>query len=335
MASGDKLIELFTCFKENNQVEFSKVAYEIIEEEKKKNHYLLANKLENVLFDKNRNFTIKSSKNNIYNKELPKDKDTGFPLVEMKFPKKDLEDIIITEENKYKVNRVLNEFENRELLETYKLSPKTKILFCGPPGCGKTITAEAISNELAIPMLYTRFDSLISSYLGETATNLRKIFDFSKDGEWVLFFDEFDSIGKSRDIDSENSELKRVVNSFLQLVDNYPKDKIIIAATNYEKLIDKALWRRFDEIIFFGLPNENEIEVLINKLLRCFSKKTLDVKKFSKKLIGFSFCDIERLCHNTIKSMILQGEEEVTNELFEINLNQEINRQKLIEDSLK
>jgi SpoVK/Ycf46/Vps4 family AAA+-type ATPase len=186
----------------------------------------------------------------------------------MKFSKVLLDDIILTPDNKEKIKDIILEFEQKEILQTYKLNPKTKILFCGPPGCGKTVTAESISNELQLPLLYTRFDSIISSYLGETATNLRKVFDFAKEGEWVLFFDEFDSIGKSRSIDSEHGELKRVVNSFLQLLDNFPRNTMVIAATNYETIIDKALWRRFDEIIYFDMPKKDDIEKFIRLKLR-------------------------------------------------------------------
>lgn len=192
-------------------------------------------------------------------RQVPIDKDANVPLLDVKFPKTSIDDVVIEEENKNKVENIIVEYKNRELLYDYKLIPKTRILFCGPSGCGKTMTAEAIANELDMPLLYTRFDSVISSLLGETSTNLRKIFDFSKTGEWVLFFDEFDAIAKSRGDSNENSELKRVVNSFLQLMDNYPKETLIIAATNYETLIDKALWRRFDEIVYFDKPKEKDI----------------------------------------------------------------------------
>ncbi|SDZ23523.1 AAA family ATPase [Tindallia californiensis] len=327
MASGDSLIKLFKSFKENNQVEFTKIAHEIIEDEKKKNHYLLADKLHKILFDNNYSSTLKNRSLN--SKQLPVDKESGFQLLEMKFTKLLLDDIILTLSNKEKIQEIINEFEHKEILETYKLYPKTKILFCGPPGCGKTMTAEAIANELQLPLLYTRFDSVISSFLGETSTNLRKIFDFAKEGEWVLFFDEFDSIGKSRSLGSEHGELKRVVNGFLQLMDNFPKDKIIIAATNYETVIDKALWRRFDEIVVFNNPDRESIEKTVKVKLRNFHFDSLNIEKHLDDLVGLSFADIERICLEATKNSILKHENSITNDLFKKAVLKEKERKKV------
>lgn len=333
LASGENLSRLFKAFKENNQVEFSKVAYDIIEDEKKKNHYLLADKLSRILFDDNYTLSISKSRN-INSRQLPTDKETGFQLLEMKFSKVLLDDIILTPDNKEKIEDIILEFEQKEILQTYKLNPKTKVLFCGPPGCGKTVTAESIANELQLPLLYTRFDSVISSYLGETATNLRKVFDFAKDGEWVLFFDEFDSIGKSRSIDSEHGELKRVVNSFLQLLDNFSKNTMVIAATNYETIIDKALWRRFDEIIYFDMPKKDDIEKFIRLKLRNYSHKELNVESHINNLVGLSYADIERICYEAIKKMVLNGLTTINDSLFEKIILKEKDRRELMKKSM-
>lgn len=333
LASGENLSRLFKAFKENNQVEFSKVAYDIIEDEKKKNHYLLADKLSRILFDDNYTLSISKSRN-INSRQLPTDKETGFQLLEMKFSKVLLDDIILTPDNKEKIEDIILEFEQKEILQTYKLNPKTKVLFCGPPGCGKTVTAESIANELQLPLLYTRFDSVISSYLGETATNLRKVFDFAKDGEWVLFFDEFDSIGKSRSIESEHGELKRVVNSFLQLLDNFPRNTMVIAATNYETIIDKALWRRFDEIIYFDMPKKDDIEKFIRLKLRNYSHKELNVESHINKLVGLSYADIERICYEAIKKMVLNGLTTINDSLFEKIILKEKDRRELMKKSM-
>ena len=333
LASGENLSRLFKAFKENNQVEFSKVAYDIIEDEKKKNHYLLADKLSRILFDDNYTLSISKSRN-INSRQLPTDKETGFQLLEMKFSKVLLDDIILTPDNKEKIEDIILEFEQKEILQTYKLNPKTKVLFCGPPGCGKTVTAESIANELQLPLLYTRFDSVISSYLGETATNLRKVFDFAKDGEWVLFFDEFDSIGKSRSIESEHGELKRVVNSFLQLLDNFPRNTMVIAATNYETIIDKALWRRFDEIIYFDMPKKDDIEKFIRLKLRNYSHKELNVESHINNLVGLSYANIERICYEAIKKMVLNGLNTINDSLFEKIILKEKDRRELMKKSM-
>ena len=153
-----------------------------------------------------------------------------------------------------------------------------------------------MANVLDLPIIYTRFDALISSYLGETASNIRKVFDYADRNNCILFFDEFDAIGKSRDALDETGELKRVINSFLQILDSFNNDSLVIAATNHEKLIDSALWRRFDEIISFDKPDEQQIEFLILAKLRAFKVENLDIKNFAKKLEGFSYADVERVC---------------------------------------
>lgn len=332
MASGENLIKLFQAYKECNQVDFTKIAYDIIEDEKKKNHNLLATKLYRILFEDN--FYVNTNKVSSYRgnaKKLPTDKESGFDLLEMRFVGKSLDSIFLEEENKKKINNVLEEFRAKELLRTYKLHPKTRLLFCGPPGCGKTVTAEAIANELQMPLLYVRFDSLISSFLGETSINLRKVFDFAKGGEWILFFDEFDTIGTSRDSIGEHSELKRVVNSFLQLVDNFSKDIIIITATNYESLIDKAVWRRFDEIIYFDVPTDDNIRDMIKLKLRNYPHKKLKVEPLIEELREFSYSDIERVCEDVIKQHILQNGKIIDNQLFQVIIEGEKKRKLLIQ----
>lgn len=334
MASGESLIKLFKSFKENNQVEFTNIAEAIIEEERKKNHNLLANKLHKILYDEN--ISLKEIKrNNFKSISLPVDKESGFELLDLKVPYKKLDNIILSKGNRRKIDDIILEYQNKEILEGYKLYPKTKILFCGPPGCGKTITAEAIANELNINLLQTRFDSVISSYLGETSTNLRKVFDFSITGEWILFFDEFDAIGKSRDDSSDHGELKRVVNNFLQLLDNYSRKNIIIASTNYESMIDKALWRRFDEVIYFDKPNLEEVHKAIQLNFRNYQHNKLQISKFNDKIKDFSYSDLERICIDCIKKMILSNKESIDNDLFELVVENELDRKSLLASEVR
>ncbi|MGF7186613.1 SpoVK/Ycf46/Vps4 family AAA+-type ATPase [Desulfitispora alkaliphila] len=328
MPSGEMLIKLFENFKNQDEEGFAKIAFEIIKEEQKKNHFLLADKLKRAMFSPSSD--IKRTPryiNSIGN--LPKDKDNNTNLVEIKYTDKEESDIILHQKIREKINNVVMENKKRDVLSTYGLKPKRKLLFCGPPGCGKTLSVEVLSNLLSIPILYTRFDSVVSSYLGETASNLSKIFDFAESGNWILFFDEFDAIGKSRDNNEEHGELKRVVNTFLQLMDNFESETIIIAATNYEKLIDNALWRRFDEVIYFGKPTEKEIEKMLEIKFRVF-KYHFKFDDLLKDMVGLSFSDIERICQDSIKQAILQDENSVKLDKFKEVLDKEKERQKLI-----
>ena len=183
---------------------------------------------------------------------------------------------MLTEAISKTLGGLVEQYRRQDLLRSYGLKPSSKILFCGPPGCGKTVAAEAVAKALYLPLFLVRFDAVVSSFLGETAANLRKLFDFSISQPMVLLFDEFDAIGKHRMADDEHGEIKRVINSFLQMLDGYRGDALIIAATNHQGLLDPALWRRFDEVVLFDFPKPKDIECLIEINLRQFGRGRQD-----------------------------------------------------------
>ena len=226
MDSGSKLRKLIASY--NDKEEFMRVAEEIIEEEERKKNNLLARDLKNILDYQDNNI------NNFKSLKIPCDRERGLPLLEIKKFKKDWTDIIITSKVRFSLENIIEENNKREILNVYGLKPKQKLLFFGPPGCGKTLSAQVLSGILGYPLINIRFDGVVSSYLGETAGNLRKIFDFIKYGKWIILFDEFDVIGKQRDDPFEHGEMKRVVNNFLQMIDNFSGDSIIICATNHQ-----------------------------------------------------------------------------------------------------
>lgn len=308
MDSGTKLRKLIASY--GDKAEFMRVAEEIIEEEELKKNNLFARDLKNILDYQNN--ALKSTKS----LKIPCDRERGLPLLEIKKFKKDWADIIITNKIRCSLEDIIEENNKQEILNVYGLKPKQKLMFFGPPGCGKTLTAQVLSGILGYPLIYIRFDGVISSYLGETAGNLRKIFDFIKDGKWIVFFDEFDVIGKQRDDPFEHGEMKRVVNNFLQMIDNFSGEAIIICATNHQHLLDPALWRRFDEIILFGIPNKEDRIKLIKRNLRAF-RTPLDVPLLAEKMDGMSPADIEMICLNTIKRTILDNKNSVS--MDEIN----------------
>lgn len=308
MAKGSYLKKLFQSFNEGDLDQFRSIAHNIIDDERKKNHYQLADELQRIINSTSLKQLRKaeSNFNNNLLHLLPKDKDSNFNLVDVKTSKLLLDDLILDEFVETLLKDFIREYEGSEILESYGLKPRNRYLFCGPPGCGKTVTAQAIAGELDIPILYTRFDSIVSSYLGETASNLRKIFDFIEKGTWILFFDEFDAISKQRDSVDEHGELKRVVNTFLQLLDNYSGDSIIIAATNHQNLLDQAVWRRFDEVILFDKPNESQITQLLRNNLKRFPCSEINFSELSNQLVGYAHADIERIILNTIRTSIIE-----------------------------
>ncbi|SDK65893.1 AAA family ATPase [Halanaerobium congolense] len=332
MPKGEFVKDLLKAFNKNDYQAFKKVAERIVEDEKSKSHNNLANSLQKVInsFDENNspltNYSNTAADNYFVN--FPRDQKDGSDLISIINPKNYLEDVILSEENEQVINRVLNEYFSANKLKRYNIDAKRRLLFCGPPGCGKTLTAKAIAKELNLPLLYIHMDSLISSYLGETASNLRKIFKYASQDKWLIFFDEFDTIAKNRDDKNEHGELKRSVNTFLQMLDNFKINTLLIAATNHQHLLDNAIWRRFDEIMFFDKPNKNKIEETIHKKVKIF-KSDLDLDKIAGEFIGMSYAEIERIAKEAMRYCILNDKSVLTNNILLNSLKDEKRRKRV------
>lgn len=308
MARADLLKKLFSSFKHDDRELFYKIASEIIEDERKKNHGILADDLKLIL-----NGSFQSPRNvSSFTTNTPKDSDKDAPLVEVIYPDKYFSDLITTDEKIVQLEEVVKEFNNWDVLVSNGVFPTRRVLFYGPPGCGKTLAAKTLAAEIGIPMLYVRFDALISSYLGETSSNIRKVFEYAKNDSWVIFFDEFDAIGRSRSDASEHGEIKRVVNAFLQQIDNYKGRSLIIAATNYEQSLDYAIWRRFDETIRFDMPTNEEKLKLFSLKIKKFKGPDYALEQYLNNLKQFSHSDIERISQIIMKQCILEGKKMYT-----------------------
>jgi len=331
---SEQLKEIFQSFIDDDDDKFLKVATEIIDEEKKKKHHLLVNDLKKIIASKNQNkFFLEANVSQRYksNIPIPRDTEKGFPLLEIKEGYFNLDDLILNPELKHKIERIPSEINYREILATYGLKPKQKFLLCGPPGTGKTLTANVISSIVGYPLVHIRFDSIVSSFLGETSTNLRKVFDFIDKGEWIVLFDEFDVIGKKRDDPYEHGETKRVVNNFMQMIDNYKGKSILIAATNHEHLLDTAIWRRFDEIFFYEYPGESLREQLFKKYLQVMKKsKDLDIMELSKLTESFSPADISQICQEALRRNILSSKKEISADDMKSIISEQKQRKEII-----
>ncbi|MDD3140864.1 MAG: AAA family ATPase [Lachnospiraceae bacterium] len=302
MARADLLKKLFSSYKQNDTEMFYSVASEIIEDEKKKNHGILADDLKLIL-----NGKYQGKKPDILSFGTPKDKDKDMPLIEVLYPEKYFSDLIVTDDKIQQLEQIIKEFNNWDVLVSNGVFPTRRVLFYGPPGCGKTLAAQALAGEIGIPMLYVRFDALISSYLGETASNIRKVFEYAQKDSWVIFFDEFDAIGRSRNDSTEHGEIKRVVNAFLQQIDNYHGHSLIIAATNFEQSLDYAIWRRFDETMCFEMPSNEEKIKLFSLKMKRFQGPVHVIEQYMNELDAFSHSDIEKISQIIMKQCILEG----------------------------
>jgi SpoVK/Ycf46/Vps4 family AAA+-type ATPase len=227
--------------------------------------------------------------------QTPKDKDSTLELVEILQPKVRLADVALPEKIQETLLQIIDEQKKAEDLLSRGVVPTNRLLFCGPPGCGKTLTANVLAGEIGISIAYVKLDGLVSSYLGQTGANIRKIFDFVKNKRVMLFLDEFDAIAKKRDDANELGELKRVVTTLLQNMDAMPASVFFVAATNHHHLLDPAIWRRFNMSILLELPNDRQRELIISRFLQetlanyKVSMKTMIV--LTKNMSGAQICN--------------------------------------------
>ncbi len=225
-------------------------------------------------------------------------------------------DLILAEPLKRRIDRILEEQQNLSALKQHGLRPRQRLLFSGPPGCGKTMTAAALANEVGLPLFVVRLDSLITRYLGESLSKLRLIFDTVNRTRAVYLFDEFDSIGYTRDFTGDVGEMRRLLNSFLTFIEKLTSNSLVIAATNQGHRLDKALYRRFDDLIEFGLPDSDHIWETVQFRLTGVPTSKLSRDKIIKAANGLSFAEITRACEEATKEMLLRAKNAVTTDML-------------------
>lgn len=310
MASGKLLRLLVQSGASGDPTAFRSATEQLIKEERAKQHNLLANDLERILYG-DRALPNNATHNIL--PEAPVDKDSGVVLIDIKQANRSIDELVLAQNTLEVIENILEEYRREDVLRSYGMMPAEKVLFFGPPGCGKTLAAEAMAYELNRPLAVVRLDSLVSSFLGETAANLRKVFDFIAKHRMVVLFDEFDALGKDRDDGSEHGELRRLVNAVLQMMDSYNGKSLIVAATNHEQILDSAIWRRFDELVEFPILNKSQLQSLLQLKLRGVRREfDLDCDELYTIFDGKSPAIIERIIRRAIKRMILKQKEFLT-----------------------
>lgn len=307
MANGKLLRQLIRSGVDGDFDAFLGAAKQVIDEERQKQHHLLASDLEAIL---SRRRSGHSTTVRHLTPSVPEDRERRLPLVAVREPVRRLEDVVLSRENLALLQGVLREHNRSEVLLASGLRPVDRLLLCGPPGCGKTVTAEAVASELGRPLAVVRTDSVVSSFLGETAANLRKVFEFATHADAVMLFDEFDALANEREDRSEHGELRRVVNAILQMLDAYEGRSLILAATNHDGMLDSAIWRRFGEVLYFGLPTLGQIHQLLELKLRGV-RRDFEIKEVVERgwFKRATHADVERLLLRAVKEMTLQGGE--------------------------
>lgn len=232
-----------------------------------------------------------------------------------------LSDLIVSSGMQSRIERVLKEYRQQDKLKQHGMAHRRKLLLCGPPGCGKTLSASVIAGELKLPLCTILMDRLVTKFMGETGAKLRQVFDAIADRRGVYLFDEFDAIGAERNLDSDVGEIRRVLNTFLQLIERDQSDSLIIAATNNHAMLDQALFRRFDDVITYHLPNASErIRLLVQRLGRY--KGRAAAGKLAEIADGLSHAEITMAANDAIKDAILAGRKTVDAKVLATVLNE-------------
>ncbi|NER33135.1 MAG: ATP-binding protein [Oscillatoria sp. SIO1A7] len=324
---GEILKRMFRAIASSDTEAIDKLMYLVIKEERRRGHTLLADQLESITKNSQKPPqtsnkttpptppTSESLQNLQGLSELPTSKRFHLPLVTVIHREKLRHHIILPEQTEKRFQRIEREHAARDRLAHYGLRYRQKILLYGYPGCGKTLGAERLAWNTGLPLLKVRFDAMVSSFLGETASNLRAVFEEAAKNPCLLFFDECDSIAKSREDVQEVGEIKRVVNSFLQILDEYePSSGLLVAATNLNKYLDPALWRRFDDIIEVPKPGEQELRIILKQTLSALELGIIDWPMILQKMDGFSAAQAVLAAQDAAKRAILEREELVIQE---------------------
>ncbi|HEB77026.1 MAG TPA: ATP-binding protein [Methylothermaceae bacterium] len=304
MASANQLIALLKSHAEGDDERFYSIAMQLAAHEAKIGHGKLAEELRTLVDQAKARRGLPPKGND---KTVPIGRPRGelAELLGVSFPKSRLGEMVLDEHLEYQLKRVIREQRQAERLLSHGLAPRRKLLLVGPPGTGKTLTAAVLAGELGLPLFQVRLDGLITKYMGETAAKLRQVFDATDRTRGVYFFDEFDAIGSQRGLSNDVGEVRRILNSFLQMIEQDESHSLIVAATNHPEILDQALFRRFDDILHYGLPDETQIAALLKARLGRRARKGVSWKRLAKKADGLSYAEIVRACDEALKEAVI------------------------------
>jgi len=309
MASAAQLKALIKSYIDGDDSHFYAVAMQVAAHEAKLGHGKLAQELR-VLIDEAKK---KPTRAGTSGRPIPLAQPRGelSSVLAASYPKIRLSDMVLEKGIAERLTRIIREQRQVIKIRSHGLAPRKKILSIGPPGTGKTMSASALAGELGLPLLAVRLESLITKYMGETAAKLRLVFDAIAQSRGVYLFDEFDSIGSQRGQVNDVGEIRRILNSFLQMIEQDESDSIILAATNHSDILDYALFRRFDDVIEFVLPDQPLIIKLLKNKLSASKTSRIDWKKLAEEASGLSYADISKVCEDAIKDAIIHDHEEI------------------------
>ncbi|MDP1557620.1 MAG: ATP-binding protein [Nitrosomonas sp.] len=308
MAIATQIKALLKSHVDGDDALFLSIAMQIAAQEAKQGHGKLAKDIRDLIDEAKSN----PHKNDSTPIPLVKPKGELGHLLNVSYPKLRLVDMVLSANIETKLLRLIKEHKQVKKLRSHGLSPRKKLLLIGPPGTGKTLTASVLAGELGLPLFIVRLESLMTKYMGETAGKLRLIFDAIQQIRGVYLFDEFDSIGAQRGNSNDVGEIRRVLNSFLQMIEQDTSDSLLLAATNHSELLDHALFRRFDDLIEYDLPGKKEIIAALKSKLAVFKTSKIFWTKAAEAANTLSYGDITRACEDAIRNSIISNKEYVS-----------------------
>ncbi len=305
MATASQIKSLIRSHYEADTESFLTAALQVAAHEARQGHGALAQEIRTLI--------ERSRKAKPLSNPFAADEDGLFLEVD---PIHRLSELIASADLHAKLQRIILEYRQKDKLESHGLRHRRRILLSGPPGTGKTMTASVIAHELRLPLYVVLMERVVTKYMGESSAKLRMVFDKIREHRGVYLFDEFDAIGAERGLGNDVGEMRRILNSFLQFVEQDPSDSIIVAATNNLPLLDQALFRRFDDVLYYSLPNQDEAKHLIENALGLFRGK-LDVTELIPASTGLSHAEIVLSCIDAKKEAILDGSNTVDAKLLD------------------
>lgn len=313
MATGSQLKALFKSLEQGDEERLYSIGLQMAAHEARLGHGKLALEMRELL-DAIRARKRTTSEQQPIPLVQPKGELAG--MLSVSYPEVRLADMILADDTEARLRRVVLEQRQQTKLRDHGLHPRAKLLLTGPPGSGKTLTARALAGELRLPLFAIRLDGLITRFMGETAAKLRLVFDAMKRTRGVYLFDEFDAIGGHRNVSNDVGEVRRILNSFLMMLEEADPGSLVVAATNHPELLDPALFRRFDDVLQYALPNAELILRTVRSRFSSLDSNHVDWHRIASEAAGLSYADIVRACEDAAKEAVLTGSHEVTTSML-------------------
>ncbi|MBM1633885.1 ATP-binding protein [Sulfitobacter mediterraneus] len=314
MANSKQLIAMIRSHASGDEERFFAVADHIVSDSRKAGHHRMADEIAKLVGELRAETSERRASSRPTLIAAPRGELTS--LVRASYPDTRLSDVVLADDVETRLRRIVREHRERQILADMGLQPRRKILLSGPPGTGKTLTAAAIAGELGLPLFTVLLDGVITKYMGETAAKLRIVFDAMQQARGVYFFDEVDALATRRGAENDIGEARRMLNSFLQFLDEDSSGSLILAATNHHELLDRAIFRRFEATVQYALPPPDHVRRILTQHLPQFDLAEVEWNKISAAAEGLSQAEIVAAADDAARDAVLESKGILTNAIL-------------------